>query len=89
MADQNEKEGPQSHDKWRYTLYTVVIFIIVINPLTYMLVDKIFSFLASVSGLDRANLKIANSSGCPTLLGFIVHTLVFMLLVRAIMDFDL
>ena len=33
-----EKEELHSERKWRYTLYTTIIFLIVANPLTYKLV---------------------------------------------------
>lgn len=71
---------PTSSDKWRFTFYTVVIFLLVINPYTYILVNKI---LGKVIG------KIADASGCPTTLGLIVHTVVFALIVRYTMDLDI
>jgi len=72
---------PTASDKWRFTFYTVVIFLLVINPYTYKLVNKL---LGKIIG------KIADPvSGCPTTLGLIVHTIVFTLIVRYIMDFDI
>lgn len=71
---------PTSQDKWRWTLLTVIIFIIVINPLTYIIVNKIFNIVG---------LTISSTSGCPTLLGLTVHTVVFTLLLRYIMEFDI
>lgn len=69
-----------NEDKWRWTLLTVVIFLIVINPYTYIAVNTI---------LSNIGLKIADSSGCPTVTGLVVHTIVFMLLLRLIMEFDI
>lgn len=71
---------PTNSDKWRFTLYTVIIFLLVINPYTYILVNRL---------LGRFIGKISDSNGCPTTLGFIVHTVVFTLIVRYIMDFDI
>lgn len=69
-----------NEDKWRWTLLTVVIFLIVINPYTYIAVNTV---------LSNIGLKIADSSGCPTVTGLVVHTIVFMLLLRLIMEFDI
>lgn len=84
--NKNEKTNnclkkPTDSDKWRFTLYTVIIFLIVANPYTYIIVNKL---LGGIIG------KIADPiSGCPTTLGFIVHTIVFTLILRHIMDFDI
>lgn len=69
-----------SEDKWRYTLYTVVVFIIVVNPYTYILVDSI---------LKNVGLNIADSGGCPTGVGLAVHTVVFTLLLRGLMELNI
>jgi len=72
---------PTNSDKWRFTFYTVIIFLLVINPYTYILVNRI---LGKIIG------KIADPiTGCPTTLGFIIHTIVFTLILRYIMDFDI
>ena len=69
-----------NEDKWRWTLLTVIIFLLVINPYTYIAVNTV---------LSKAGLKISDPSGCPTTLGLIVHTIVFMLLLRLVMEFDI
>lgn len=71
------KEAPSSADKWKYTLYTTVILLLVFNPQTYKITD---GFLSGLLG------SLANGSGCPTWLGFGVHVLVFTLLLRGIME---
>lgn len=72
---------PSNADKWRYTLLTTLIFLIVVNPMTYQLVQKLFG---NVLG------NIANSAtGCPTYLGIAVHAVVFTLLLRYVMDLDI
>jgi hypothetical protein len=71
---------PTSGDKWRYSLYTLIVFIIVVNPMTYKLVNKL---LVGLFG------KIADAKGCPTMLGLVVHSLVFLLGIRYIMDLDI
>lgn len=71
-----ENKELKSEQKWRYTLYTTIIFLIVANPLTYKLVNYLLGFL----------LKISDSSGCPTTVGFLVHAVVFTLLLRYLME---
>ena len=69
-----------NEDKWRWTLLTVIIFLLVINPYTYIAVNAV---------LSNVGLNIADKSGCPTLTGLAVHTIVFMLLLRLVMEFDI
>lgn len=66
-----------SADKWRVTLYTAVIFFIVSAPFLYILVDKTLGRLLGF--------RVASTSGCPTLGGLFIHTVVFTLVVRALM----
>ena len=79
-SEKNCLNKPTSADKWRFTFYTVIIFLLVVNPYTYILVNRLLGKLIG---------KIADTTGCPTMLGFIVHTVVFTLIVRYIMDFDI
>jgi hypothetical protein len=71
------KESPSELDKWKYTLYTTVIALVIFNPLTYKVTD---GFLSGLLG------SLANSSGCPTWLGFGIHIVVFTLLLRGVME---
>lgn len=66
-------------DKWRYTLYTTVLFLLIANPYTYKLVQLL------LGGFFR----IADKTGCPTWPGFIVHAVVFTLLLRVLMNYDI
>ena len=66
-----------SSDKWRYTLYTTAILIILFNPYTYMFMNSVFS---------RFTGPISNSVGCPTMRGFLIHALVFTVIIRYMMD---
>ena len=70
---------PSNADKWRYTLWTTLLFFVVINPMTYKLVQSL------VGGL----VKISSPTGCPTFAGMFVHGVVFTLLLRKMMDWDL
>ena len=64
--------------KWRYTLITTVIFLVVVNPLTYTFVNNTLGKLVGM--------KFATRSGCPTVSGMLLHAVVFTLLLRWVMD---
>jgi hypothetical protein len=68
---------PNNADKWRYTLMTTVLFLIIVNPYTYKLVQGLLGGLC----------KIADpKTGCPTMCGILVHTVVFTLILRYLME---
>ena len=69
-----------SYKKWQISIFSALIFILVIHPYTYMFTQKI---LGGCFG------KIAESNGCPTYIGIIIHTIFYILLVRLSMDLDL
>jgi len=69
-----------SYKKWQISIFSAFLFILVINPYTYIFTQKL---LGGVFG------KIADSSGCPTIIGLIIHTIVYVLLVRGSMDLHL
>lgn len=73
---ENKENGRTWLDKWRYTLYTTLLFLIVVNPFTYRLVN---SLLGSIT-------KIADNTGCPTTKGMLIHAVVFTLLLRGVME---
>jgi hypothetical protein len=67
-----------SNHKWRISIFSAFIFILVIHPYTYMLTQKVLGGLLG---------NIANVYGCPTTRGLILHTLVYILLIRGSMEF--
>jgi len=69
--------SPESSDKWRYTLYTTFVLLVLFNPETYKLMNSL---------LGRFVGPIASRDGCPTMLGFVIHAAVFTLVVRYMMD---
>ena len=69
-----------SYKKWQISIFSAFIFILVIHPYTYMFTQKLLGGLIG---------KIAESNGCPTTLGLIIHTIVYILLVRGSMDLKL
>ena len=73
------KEELTSAKKWKYTLITTIIFLIVANPYTYILVNSLLGKLV----------KIASPVGCPTTAGLLLHAVVFTLLLRWVMNWKL
>ena len=66
--------------KWKITLFSAFIFLLVIHPYTYKFTQRLLGgFLG----------KIAEANGCPTTRGLLLHTLVYILLVRGSMDLNL
>ena len=66
--------------KWQISLFSALIFILVVHPMTYKLTQKLFGGLLG---------RISDSSGCPTAIGLVLHTIVYVLLVRGSMDVNL
>lgn len=69
-----------SYKKWQISIFSAFIFILVVNPYTYTLTQKV---LGGYLG------KIAEANGCPTTRGLVLHTIVYVLLVRGSMDMKL
>ena len=71
--------APSVSDKWRFTLYTTLVLVLLFNPWTYNLTNSLLSNLVG---------NIANK-GCPTMFGFVVHVVVFTVIIRYMMDLNL
>ena len=76
---ENCGHDPSNMDKWRWTLYTTILFLILVNPMTYKFVHKILGSFV----------KIADGNGCPTTSGMLIHAAVFTLLLRILMGMDI
>ena len=68
-----------SSQKWQITLFSAFIFLLVVNPYTYNLTNSLLSGIVGT---------VANN-GCPTMVGLLLHTVVYILLVRYSMDLNL
>ena len=73
------KKDITNNQKWKYTLLTTVIFLIIVHPKTYIFVQSILGNI----------IKIASPKGCPTMMGLIVHAFVFTIILRYIMDLNI
>lgn len=58
--------------KIKYSLYSALAFFLVANPVTFRFVN---SFIAGVA-----------NNGCPTAFGFMLHTLVFFVVLYGLMS---
>lgn len=64
--------------KLKYSFYSALVFFLVANPETYMLSQMVFGSFFNVASA---------SSGCPTPVGFFLHTFVFFIVMAALMMF--
>ena len=66
-----------NYNKWKYTLITTFIFLVISNPTTYVFVNNTIGKLI--------NIKVSNGTGCPTSVGMLIHAVIFTLILRVIM----
>jgi len=82
QEDTNEEDYEDdygSSDKWKYSIYSALIFLIISSPYTYLLVNKLLGSFT----------KISSPTGCPTLIGLFIHAAVFALVIRGVMELDI
>jgi hypothetical protein len=66
---------PAEFEKAKYSLYSALVFFIIAAPFTYKIVQSVLGRLVT----------IATPTGCPTYVGVGVHSIVFGLIVFAMM----
>jgi hypothetical protein len=71
-----KNEDLSNFNKWKYTIYTSIVLFIIFNPYTYSLSNSIFGKI-----LGKTEIK-----GCPTILGLIIHIIIFTFVIRYIME---
>jgi hypothetical protein len=69
MTRENNSSKPNTYDKWRFSFIGGFIVLLIFNTYTFKLTNIIFG-------------NILTPSNCPTLFGYILHTIVYILLVR-------
>jgi hypothetical protein len=62
--------------KWRYSIYTGIVLVLLFNPLAFNLTHQILGFVQTKSGI-------------PTLIGYILHLCVFVAILRVMMDWNI
>lgn len=61
------------------TIQSIIIFLMVSSPFTYKITNGL---LGGIVG------KLADSSGCPTTIGLLIHSLVFGLIIYGLMTIN-
>ena len=72
-------KSPSELQKWQITLFSTVIFLIVVSPFTYNLTNSLFERILGTIAID----------GCPTFTGLLLHTVVYILIVRYSMELNI
>ena len=68
----------KNKEKWIISLYFLVVYVLVSNKFTYGVTNYLRYLNPKLCTID--------ANGCPTLFGYVLHMLVFFLLVRAVME---
>jgi len=66
--------------KWMISFYSTILLLILLNPFTFKLVNMVTMLVG---------INIASDSGCPNVVGLLLHGLVFFFLFRLLMVVDL
>ena len=66
---------PTNSDKWRFTLYTVIMVILLFNNYAFIAMNRLVGKFIPIY-----------KNGCSTLPGFTVHLMIFTLVLRYSMD---
>lgn len=75
-----EELEPNNLEKWKFSLIGTFLVVILFNQTMFRLTQSILGNLIG---------KISDKNGCPTILGYLLHTLVFTLLVRYSMEINI
>ena len=72
-------EPPNSDKKWTISFYSGLLFFIIASPALFRIVNDLTTKFGGVS--------ILTPEGNPNILGYLIHSLVFVLIVRISMEF--
>ena len=61
--------------QWKFSIISAIIFLLISSPFMYNITNSI--------------LGITTTNGCPTVVGLILHTIVFLLISYGVMQLDL
>lgn len=75
MATQEKCNTPTSKDKWIISVISALLFLLIASPFMYMLTNRLTNSFGMITSIG----------GCPNIAGLIIHTLVFLLIVRLLM----
>jgi|694.fasta_scaffold01802_20 hypothetical protein len=72
-------EKPNSEKKWSISMYSGLLFFILASPVLFRLVNKLT--------MNLGNINILNEDGYPNVVGLMLHSIVFILIVRISMEY--
>jgi len=67
---------PNNADKWRYTLMTTLLFLILVNPYFYKILDATLGKMVNIT----------TSAGCPTMITVFIQAILFTIILRLLME---
>ena len=73
---EKEEKRLNNYSKWKYSIYTLIILIVIINPYFYKITNIL---LGNIIGKTEEN-------GCPTLKGIVLHLIIFTIVIRYVME---
>ncbi len=69
-------------DKWIIASVIAIVFFILALPFTYRLTNRVTSYIK----FNTFTLNTANAYGSPTVTGVLIHTIIFVIVVRLLMQ---
>jgi hypothetical protein len=76
LMNRKSSASTSSKDKWIVAMIGGMLFMLISSPFLYGAIDSLTSFVG---------VSTATSSGCPNLGGLVLHTAIFILIVRLLM----
>lgn len=67
---------PSNRNKWVYSIMAGIVFFLLASPFMFETTSKIFNAI---------KLQIVSSPGCPNTAGVLIHSIVFILIMRLLM----
>lgn len=76
MSSEDCSKAVTSKDKWIISIISGLLFLLIASPFLFTTVNDI---------TRRLGLIVSSASGCPTTSGLLLHSLVFVIIVRLLM----
>lgn len=74
--------------KWKISIFSMCLFILVTNKTTYNLTNNIFSNLLNLLNVSNVP-NVLDENDNVTTIGYVLHVIIFLLLVRYSMELNL
>jgi hypothetical protein len=80
----------ENSQKWVISAWSVLVVFLIFNPITYFITNYIFTFIGAPTTQNTENTENGPFEfRAPTLFGFVLHMVVFLLLIRGMMEIKL